>query len=180
MQSFRAPVLAAALLWVVPLSAQTPLAPLPVPQGEVVLTVTGKISQTNHGDAAQFDRAMLKALGTETYEITSPWLTGTNTFTGVPLYRLLDRLGASADEIHASALNDYTAVIPRSDAVPNGIFIALEINGGEMTTRDRGPLWMLYPFDQHPEYRSEVGYARSIWQLHQLDVRPALSEASRP
>ncbi|RYH00603.1 oxidoreductase, partial [Salipiger sp. IMCC34102] len=39
-----------------------------------------------------------------------------------------------------------------------------------MQVRDKGPLWIVYPYDDTPEYRSEVIYSRSIWQLDRIEV----------
>ncbi|MDH3537347.1 MAG: hypothetical protein OER87_16515, partial [Gammaproteobacteria bacterium] len=36
---------------------------LQAPTGKVILTVSGKIANTNAGDRAEFDREMLEALG---------------------------------------------------------------------------------------------------------------------
>jgi hypothetical protein len=38
-----------------------------------------------------------------------------------------------------------------------------------MSVRDKGPLWVIYPYDSD-DYRSEVIYSRSIWQLDRLEV----------
>ena len=39
-----------------------------------------------------------------------------------------------------------------------------------MAERDKGPLFMMYPFDGHPELRGAVHYSRAIWQLRHLEV----------
>jgi len=36
--------------------------------------------------------------------------------------------------------------------------------------RDKGPLFMIYPFDAQPELRSAVYYSRSVWQLSEIEV----------
>src|SRR5687767_4813556 len=47
------------------------------PSGEVILTVSGKISVTNRPpDTAVFDRDMLEALGTSSFTTTTPWFDG--------------------------------------------------------------------------------------------------------
>ena len=43
-------------------------------------------------------------------------------------------------------------------------------NGEPMSIRDKGPLWIIYPFDDNPDYQTEVIYSRSIWQLDQIHV----------
>ncbi|RYH00523.1 oxidoreductase, partial [Salipiger sp. IMCC34102] len=70
----------------------------------------------------------------------------------------------------ATAINDYTVEIPVSDAVEGGPIIAYQMDGAEMQVRDKGPLWIVYPYDDTPEYRSEVIYSRSIWQLDRIEV----------
>ena len=36
--------------------------------------------------------------------------------------------------------------------------------------RDKGPLWIIYPYDQNTDYQTEVIYSRSIWQLDRIEV----------
>jgi hypothetical protein len=60
--------------------------------------------------------------------------------------------------------------IPLTDATPDGPIIAYENNGKEMTLRSKGPLWVVYPYDQSEDFRTEVTYSRSIWQLDRLEL----------
>ena len=48
-------------------------APLSAPKDRTILTVSGKISVTNKGDAAEFDRTMLEAIGMESFTTSTPW-----------------------------------------------------------------------------------------------------------
>lgn len=146
-------------------------AELPRPEGEVLLTVTGEIGVTNEGDSAVFDLDMLRSLPTTTFSTTTIWTRGVSEYTGVSLYDLLEALVADGANIHAVALNEYAVDIPASDAVEGGPIIAYEMDGKTMRIRDKGPLWIIYPFDDVPEYKSEVVYSRSIWQLKRLEIR---------
>lgn len=141
-------------------------------RGEVVLTISGAISETNAGEAATFDRAMLEAMEAVTVETSTIWTDGVQTFVGVPLVTLLDAVGAEGATLRASAINDYAVEIPVSDAVAGGPIVAYLRNGAPMSLRDKGPLWIVYPFDSSPEYRSELIYSRSIWQLDRIEVQP--------
>lgn len=145
-------------------------APLPAPSGEVVLTVTGDIAVTNVGDRAEFDLEMLRALPVATIRTATIWTEGQLELTGVPLSALTERLGVDGGTLTATAINDYSTVIPVSDAMPGGPILAYLENGEPMPRRKRGPLWIVYPFDDRAEYRSEVIYSRSIWQLDRLSV----------
>jgi hypothetical protein len=43
-------------------------------------------------------------------------------------------------------------------------------NGDSMAIRDLGPLFVLYPFDDHPELLTEMIRFRSVWQVDHLHV----------
>jgi hypothetical protein len=40
-----------------------------------------------------------------------------------------------------------------------------------MAVRDKGPLFVVYPFDDSAALRSSVYYERSIWQLKALEIQ---------
>lgn len=139
-------------------------------QGEVLLTVSGAIEETNADGVAQFDLAMLEALGNTVIDTSTIWTDGTQSFQGVPLKVLIDRLGIKGENLRATAINDYAVEIPTSDAVEGGPMIAYKLNGDLMSVRDKGPLWIVYPYDLDQGYRSEVIYSRSIWQLDRIEA----------
>lgn len=140
------------------------------PQNTVVLTVSGAVTATNVDDTAQFDIQMLGQIDTTEIETTTIWTEGEQIFEGVSLDALMDQLGVSEGTILATAINDYTVEIPVSDAIPGGPIIAYKMNGNLMSVRDKGPLWVVYPYDRSSEYRTEVIYSRSIWQLDRLEI----------
>lgn len=143
---------------------------LPNPTGEVVLTVAGNIGVTNQDGTAVFDVEMLKALGEVSFETTTPWTDGVQRFTGVSLHNLLQVLDVTEGSLKATAINDYAIDIPVSDSVEGGPILAYLQNGEPMSVRDKGPLWLVYPYDLNEAYQAEVIYSRSIWQLVRLDV----------
>jgi hypothetical protein len=51
------------------------------------------------------------------------------------------------------------------------VLLALKRNGEYMPVRDKGPLFIVYPFDSRPELKHQRFYSRSAWQLARLDVR---------
>ncbi|WP_417204930.1 molybdopterin-dependent oxidoreductase [Antarctobacter sp.] len=143
---------------------------LPDPRGKVVLTVTGDIARTNGDGVARFDLDMLRAIGETEFVTDTIWTSGTYTFTGVELADLLDYLGATGDSLSARAINDYAVTVPVTDAVEGGPIIAYEMDGKTMSRREKGPLWLVYPYAASSDYRTEVIYARSIWQLDRMTV----------
>ena len=144
---------------------------LPPPSGKPILVVSGNITQTNTGAEVSFDREMLEALGTVSFETTTPWDKERVRFEGVPLGRLLDRLGASGTRLVAVALNDYSAELPVEDVRRYEVILALRRNGEYMPVQNRGPLFIVYNFDSDPELKNPRFYGRSVWQVARLEVR---------
>lgn len=145
--------------------------PLPQPQGTVILTVTGRLQVTNDSAAARFDRAMLERLPQTTLTGFTDWTIGRQSFSGVLLRDLLERLGAEGDGIAAQALNDFTAIIPWADLESYDVLLALTRNGADMPVRDKGPIWIIYPND-HPQGATPFEHNdKMVWQLTRLDVR---------
>lgn len=50
------------------------------PTGKVLLTLSGKIENTNENGKAVFDIATLEKLGVVSFQTTSPWYNGRTTF----------------------------------------------------------------------------------------------------
>ncbi|GHF59113.1 oxidoreductase [Seohaeicola zhoushanensis] len=145
---------------------------LPAPTGEILLTISGQITETNGDGLARFDRAMLETLAPVTIETTTIWTDGKQSFTGVPLARLMEMVGAKGEVAKATAINDYAVDIPSEDWIESGPIVAYLNNGASMSVRDKGPLWVIYPYDSKPAYQTEVIYSRSIWQLDRIEVTP--------
>ena len=143
---------------------------LATPQEAPILTISGRIATRNDGDVARFDRPMLEALDTQGFTTSTPWYKGTTRFDGVPMRTLLRAVGASGEHIVALALNDYSTEIPATDFEQYDVLLALKRDGEYMPVRDKGPLFIVYPFDSFPELQAQKFYNRSAWQLAQLVV----------
>lgn len=91
---------------------------------------------------------------------------------GVPLHQLLAQIpGAdNGKPLHTTALNHYSVLVPYEDIKRYQPLIAYQLNGRFMSIRDYGPLYLIYPFDDHPELRQQMFYNRSIWQLSEIHV----------
>ena len=69
-----------------------------------------------------------------------------------------------------AALNDYAATVPIDDFAKFNVILAMKRDGQYMPVRDKGPLFVIYPYDSSPELKSQVYYARSVWQVKSLEV----------
>lgn len=131
---------------------------------ETLLTIT------HNETTIAYDFAALEALDAVTIETETIWTEGTQTFTGVSLAQFVADLEVTDGVLLASAINDYTVEIPVSDAIEGGPIIAYLNNGEPMSVREKGPLWVIYPYDSDPKYQAEIIYSRSIWQLNQIET----------
>jgi len=160
----------AAVFAFVAMAALPARAELAAPAGETILTVHGAITVTNTDGAAAFDMDMLQAMPAAEFATSTNWTEGVKTFRGVPLKALLDSLGAKGTKVTATALNNYSVEIPM-DAIKDGVpIIAYTIDGETFPRRDKGPLWIVFPYDSSTDYQSELVYGWSIWQLADLTI----------
>lgn len=156
--------LSCALLAASPVMADT----LPTPEGDVLVTLSGALSNETANGVVEMDIAQLQAMPQQEFTTSTIWMEGTQTFTGVSLKALLEYAGASGATIEAVALNDYKVEIPVDSLTDEAPIVAYLMDGERMSPRDKGPLWIVYPYDADADYRSEVIYSRSIWQLDRI------------
>lgn len=140
------------------------------PKGKVILTVTGDFPVTNGEHSARFDAEMLKDLGVTSFHTSTIWTEGASEFSGVSLAALVNELGITSGNLEMVAVNDYSVTVPVSDAAADGPIIAYAMDGKPMSLRDKGPLWLVYPYDLNKDYQSETIYSRSVWQLVKIDL----------
>lgn len=144
---------------------------LDMPKGEVVLTVTAaKLDHPNVGETAQFDLPMLEALAGRTGKMETPWTKGQVTFSGPLLRSVMDAAGAHGTTLKVVALNDYAADVPMDDATKLDTMLATRMDGQPMSVRDKGPLFLVYPFDKDSSLVNEKYFSRSVWQIKSIEV----------
>ncbi|WP_296356746.1 molybdopterin-dependent oxidoreductase [Ramlibacter sp.] len=145
-----------------------PALPQPMPAGQAVLVISGKVA--GPADGVPLDMAALEGLPQHSFTTGTPWSKAPQKFTG-PLLRDVLRLAkAQGTSLKAMALNDYQVTIPVEDAQRETLIVALRIDGKPIPVRERGPLFVIYPFDSKPQLQSQRYYERSIWQLKSIKV----------
>ena len=132
--------------------------------------MSGNIENTNESGKAVLDIASLEKLGTVSFQTTSPWYNGRTTFTGISLQKLMDYVGAKGTVVKITALNDYTTIVPLDDFHKFPVILALKMNGEYMRIRDKGPLFIVYPYDSSPELQNQIYYSRSAWQVSKIII----------
>ncbi len=147
-------------------SAQT--RDLEAPSGRVILEVSGTIDRTTDGTTALFDFEQLESLGLTQVSTESPWTDGMATFQGVRLSAVVEHLGATGETVQFIALDDYTVTIPVSDFDAYEPILATRRDGVPMQIRNKGPIWVIYPWSEYPEIQNEENFAKAIWQVFQM------------
>ena len=136
-------------------------------QSPTPLQVTASGAQTQ---TQEFSLAELDAMEQVEFTTTTIWTDGAVTFSGVPLKVLLTAITAKGASVEMVALNDYKVVMPFTEMDDAAPIVATRMNGETMSVRDKGPYWVVFPYDADPKYQTETIYSYSIWQLNRLKV----------
>ena len=141
------------------------------PEQAPILTISGKVIASDAEAGLTFGRSDLEAMGTVSFETNTPWYKQSVKFEGVRLDKLMQKVGASGQRVVALALNDYSTEIPIEDFAKYHPILAFKRDGEYMPVRDKGPLFIVYPYDSDPELKSQKFYSRSAWQVNRLIVK---------
>lgn len=151
-----------------------PARALEAPESAVVLTLTGRLRSPNRlvgGEPhAVFDMSMIERMPQSSLTTRTPWYSQPRTFTGPLLRDVLAAAAAQGSILRASALNDYRVDIPMEDVQRFDVVLAHRLDDKPMSVRDKGPLFIIYPFDSRRELRTTVYYTRCAWQLKAIEV----------
>ncbi|MCF6303777.1 MAG: hypothetical protein L3J33_00195 [Rhodobacteraceae bacterium] len=92
---------------------------------------------------------------------------------GGPLARDVVALlgGGAGDTVVLTAVNDYSIEVPVQDFIDYDVVFAHSTNGDRLSTRDKGPIWVVYPMSDNPELRDPTYNARMIWQLVSVEIK---------
>lgn len=150
--------------------SRTPLAAVPERRSEVILTVDGTIGIGDSAPPVEFDIEALLDLGRTSLRTRTPFTEGESRFDGVLGRSVLEFVHARGQRAVALARNDYYVEIPLSDFRDWEVLLATHMDGKRLQLRDKGPLWVIYPWSQHPELDNRVTRQKSIWQLYRLSV----------
>ena len=134
---------------------------LSTPTNKPILTISGNIRAFNGDGLAQFDLGMLETLGLSGFTTKTPWYDEPVAFEGVSMMRLTEAVDGFGENVVATALNDYETTIPIADFAEFNVLLALKRNGKYMPISDKGPLFIVYPYDSNQTLRTQK-YIQSI------------------
>jgi hypothetical protein len=144
------------------------------PADAPLLTVSGPhLGPPARGGRVDFDRSALQRLAQRKIVTATPWYSDAIEFSGPLLRDVLAAAGAdvtAAGNARCTALNDYRVEIPLEDVRRYDVIVALLLNGKPMSVREKGPLFVMYPFDEQQQLRTSTYYSRCIWQLKAIEL----------
>ena len=139
-------------------------------QAQSEIVIAGKTDMSANGPV-HLSIDAFEALAPQTVIKTgTPWHVET-TFSGLSGADFVRIAGVHGDELIVRAINDYQTTIPVIDLVERGVLFVTRMNGKRIGIREKGPVFVIYPFDQHPELKTEVYIGRSIWQIGKITAR---------
>lgn len=112
----------------------------------------------------------LDALPQSSFTTSTIWTDDAVEFSGVMLAEVLKEIDANGAEVELVALNDYRVKMPFTVVSETAPLVATRMNGATMAVRDKGPYWIVFPYDSDPEFQTEITYSRSVWQLSAINV----------
>jgi hypothetical protein len=103
------------------------------------------------------------------FETSTIWTEGKIEFSGPTLKSVLALADITEGEVTLTAINDYAVKIDVADITDTAPIIANLMNGETFSRREKGPYWVVFPYDSDAKYQQEEIYAVSIWQLTSIE-----------
>ncbi|MCH7371425.1 MULTISPECIES: molybdopterin-binding oxidoreductase [Aeromonas] len=149
-----------------------PTMTLAIPQGPVILKVTGNVDPAEPADGeVAFDLTMLQALPQHEIVTSNPWVDKPHKYVGPKLADLMTAVGAEGKSITLTALNSFQIRVNWDKVKQYDPILAWQDDGMTMRVRDKGPLWFILPLDKHPELKRSEFTDMMIWQLSSIDIQ---------
>lgn len=120
--------------------------PIPVPNGKVVLRVTGVESGNAGAHATAMDFRTLEQMPRVKVRVYEPFLKRDMSFSGVRMSDLLAVIGVSpsAGSIYMHALDDYHVTFTRAQLTASGAVLATRAGAARIAIKDGGPIRIIH------------------------------------
>ena len=136
-------------------------------QRPILLTV--QISQDT--PPMELTDADLLAMDQQFFVTSTLWTAEKHSFSGPSLRHVLEQVGADPSvPVKLVAANDYAVTLQPEMIGDDYPIIANRLDGEPFSIREKGPLWVMFPFDDQPEYKTELHYSLSVWQLTDITL----------
>ncbi|ART83067.1 molybdopterin-binding protein [Oceanisphaera profunda] len=139
----------------------------------VILSVYGDIQlDENHYQRLDFTLSELQALTQAEVTTSHPWNTKAQHYRGVDLNALFQQLFAQKHitSLNLEALNGFSVMLDWSKINEFSPILAWQEDGQLMSRRNKGPLWLVLPFDQMSKVKQAEFMHYMAWQLKVIRV----------
>lgn len=131
----------------------------------------GNLSMTKaDGETVRVSMKELMDLQATEINTSTQWTDGVQKFRGVAFDLLFDTYGLEAETVRVSALNDYNVMVPAEVLRNDGAILAYHLNDAEMSVREKGPFWVIFPYDADERFQTDTYWAYSVWQVKSVDA----------
>ncbi|WP_394155739.1 hypothetical protein [Loktanella salsilacus] len=127
------------------------------------------LSVTNGDQTVTYTREALLALPQEIVVTSNDYVDDLTTFQGPSLKSVLEASDIGEDAtLKMVAINDFASSVPAGDAFEYQVILAVLSDGEEMSVRDKGPIWVIYPMTDNTELQDDIYNGRLVWQLKSI------------
>lgn len=131
---------------------------------EVLLTL-----EDTSGTQITFTREDLAALPQTEFTTSTPWTTKPHHYQGPQLRLLMEKLPQPVQSIRVFAVNGYASEISAAELQKYPYVLTMQQDGKNLTLRNKGPLWILLPFDEQPGLSAnQTILNQSVWQVDKI------------
>ncbi|MDA0148942.1 molybdopterin-dependent oxidoreductase [Vibrio sp. LaRot3] len=103
-----------------------------------------------------------------------PWFEDNHQFSGILVSQLLEKYDVSdAFAVSFIALNDYSSTTSIEDINKYAPMIAMKMDGKPMKVRHKGPYWLVYNLDEHPNINHANYHSQMVWQIDEIVIHSA-------
>jgi hypothetical protein len=138
------------------------------PEGKAVLTVTGKLDETNQGPKLVLGMEQLEMLPPQDIAVFEPFRKEDSTFSGVDVRDLLTSMEVEddAETVRMIALDDYEVELEVEMLEDGGVLIATREAGSRIPIERGGPIRLIFPPDNEVGQNTDLW----IWSLRSIEV----------
>lgn len=147
--------------------------PVPVPSGSLPVSNSARVVLTVKVGSRQttWTLAQLEGLGVHRVQTATFWPDDDGVYEGP---RLADVLAASgledAERLRVTAKDGFSQVIAREDWSTWPLLLATRRSGQLLSTRQKGPLRVIYPRDMDRRLADPVYRLRWVWMVSQMEA----------
>ncbi len=133
---------------------------------EVVLTIF------EEGEPLQKYSQKMLDVHPESFSLSTmtPWTNAVDQYKAIPLKSILGSIINKYDTLHLKAENGFEVHENIRFLLDADAFLAFKKNGQFMRLRDKGPVWLLFPYSQRPKLDDAFHNQVAVWMLYEVNA----------